>query len=253
MEDRQLTSIDIALSTGSKRPFLFRASSSADKSVIEQVFQKHHYNLSRFPLSQSLKDYANAVVASDASLLVVDAGANIGASAIYLTQLHPRIHVCAVEPELRNFALLKTNCAGLPITPVQAAIACEVGKLWLFDPGAGDWGFRVSRSVGQYEVEAITMNDILGRFDLQKYRPLLCKIDIEGSEKDLFRANDTWIDQFPLIVIELHDWLLPGTSNSRNFFSAISKRNFDFIYRGDNMFCFNNDLLSKFNQSQITG
>ena len=87
------------------------------------------------------------------------------------------------------------------------------------------------------------MADILGKFELTRYEPLICKIDIEGGESDLFRANDAWIDQFPLIIIELHDWLLPGTSNSKNFLSAISKRNFDIVYRGENMFCFNNALL----------
>ena len=76
------------------------------------------------------------------------------------------------------------------------------------------------------------MADILGKFESTRYEPLICKIDIEGGESDLFSANDAWIDQFPLIIIELHDWLLPGTSNSKNFLSAISKRNFDIVYRG---------------------
>ena len=89
------------------------------------------------------------------------------------------------------------------------------------------------------------MNDILNKFDASRYIPLICKIDIEGGEENLFSTSDAWIDQFPL-DIELHDWLLPGTSNSKNFLSAISKRNFDIICRGENMFCFNNDLLSKY-------
>jgi FkbM family methyltransferase len=251
MEVQQLTSIEIELATGLKRPFFFRESSVTDKKVIEQIFQQEHYKLSPYPLSQSLKDYANAVAAGGASLLVVDAGANIGASAVYLTQFDPRVHVCAVEPQCGNFSLLKTNCTGLPITPIQAALASDGGTLWLSDPGGGDWAFRVSHSAGLYEVEAITMDDILERFDLQQYKPLICKIDIEGSEKDVFRANDNWIDRFPLIIIELHDWLLPGTSNSKNFLSAISKRNFDVVYHGENMFCFNNDLLSKFSQHSL--
>ena len=96
---------------------------------------------------------------------------------------------------------------------------------------------------GKIQVTAITMADILGKFKSTRYEPLICKIDIEGGESDLFSANDAWIDQFPLIIIELHDWLLPGTSNSKNFLSAISKRNFDIVYRGENMFCFNNALL----------
>jgi FkbM family methyltransferase len=240
---QHLESVQIALSAGRTRQLFFRASSQTDKAVIQQIFDAQHYNLSGFPLSISLKNYADRVSANGASLLVVDAGANIGASAVYLTQLDPRIHVCAVEPEPENFSVLKANCAGLPITPIEAALASEAGKLWLTDPGVGEWGFRVGESAGKLQVAAITMADILGKFDATRYMPLICKIDIEGGESDLFRANDTWVDQFPLIIIELHDWLLPGTSNSRNFLSVISKRNFDIVYRGENMFCFNNALL----------
>ena len=98
---------------------------------------------------------------------------------------------------------------------------------------------------GTLQVAAITMTDILRKFDAARYRPLICKIDIEGGEKDLFCANLSWMGQFPLIIIELHDWLLPGTSNSKHFLSAISKRNFDVVSRNENIFCFNNDLLSK--------
>jgi FkbM family methyltransferase len=245
METRQLESIELALSLGGTRRFFFRGSSRTDRNVIQQIFAAQHYNLSSLPLSSSLKSYANEASAEGASLLVVDAGANIGASALYLTQLDPRIYVCAVEPERDNFSVLKTNCTGLPITPIEAAVASEPGKLWLTDPGIGEWGFRVGGSTGEFQVEAITMNGILEQFDASRYMPLICKIDIEGGEDDLFRANDGWIDQFPLIIIEIHDWMFPGRSKSKNFLSAISKRNFDVIYRGENMFCFNNDLLSK--------
>lgn len=176
---------------------------------------------------------------------MVDLGANIGASALYLTQLDPRIHVCAVEPESGNFSVLEANCSGLPITPVHAAIASEAGTLWISDPGIGEWGFRVGTS-GKSKIEAITMTHILERFGVSAgFKPLICKIDIEGAEAELFSANVSWIDAFPLIVIELHDWLLPGVSNSGNFLRAISKRNFDVVHRGENTFCFNNDLLAQ--------
>ena len=244
MDIQQFASLEIALPTGGTRRFFFRGSSRTDRDVIKQIFEAQHYNLS-FPLSSALKNYADLVAAEGASLLVVDAGANIGASALYFTQLDPRIHVCAVEPERGNFLVLKANCAGLPITPIEAAVASERGKLWLTDPGRGEWGYRVGGPTGKFKVNAITMNDILRKFDASRYMPLICKIDIEGGEENLFRTNDAWIDQFPLIIIELHDWLLPGTSNSKNFLSAISKRNFDIVYRSENMFCFNNDLISE--------
>jgi FkbM family methyltransferase len=245
LDSTQLKSVEILLSTGGTRRFFYREASRTDRDVIKQIFQAQHYNLGQFPLSQALKNYGNQVAANGASLLVIDAGANIGASSVYLTQLDPRIHVCAVEPEPGNFSVLEANSVGLPITPIEGALASEAGKLWLTDPGIGEWGFRVGPSAGTLQVTAITMADLLRRFDAARYQPLICKIDIEGGESDLFRINDAWIDQFPLIVIELHDAMLPRTSNSKNFLAAIAKRNFDVISRGENIFCFNNDLLSK--------
>ncbi len=245
VEPRKLEFIDFVFAAGTRRIF-FRGSSRTDKEVIKQIFNAQQYDLSGFPLTTSLKNYADWVSAKGASPLVVDAGANIGASAVYFTQMDTRFHVCAVEPERNNFSVLKTNCTGLPITPIEAAVASEAGKLWLNDPGIGEWGYRVGGASGEFQVEAITMNDILNKFDASRYIPLICKIDIEGGEENLFSTSDAWIDQFPLVIIELHDWLLPGTSNSKNFLSAISKRNFDIICRGENMFCFNNDLLSKY-------
>jgi len=212
-DPKVLQSVEIKLSAGANRRFFFR-SSGTDLSVIRQIFEEQNYTLSGLPLSSKLKNYADWVAVGGASLLVVDLGANIGASPVYLTQLDPRIHVCAVEPESGNFSVLQVNCTGLPITAVHAAIASEPGTLWISDPGIGEWGFRVGSS-GKSEIEAITMTHILERFGVSAgYRPLICKIDIEGSEAELFSANDSWIDAFPLIVIELHDWLLPGTSNS---------------------------------------
>jgi len=245
MDHQQFESIDIAILAGGTHRFFFRGSSRTDRDVIKQIFEAEHYNLASFPLSNDLKNYADRVTADGASLLVIDAGANIGASSFYFTQLNSRIHVCAVEPERENFSVLKANCAGLPITPIEAAVASEAGTLWLTDPGLGEWGYRVGGAAGKLEVEAVTINDILGKFDASRYMPLICKIDIEGGEENLFSANDGWVDQFPLIIIELHDWLLPGTSNSKNFLSSIAKRNFDVVYRDENMFCFNNDLIAQ--------
>lgn len=244
IDRKELQSVDISLSTGASRRFYFR-SSGTDLSVIRQIFEQQNYNLSGFPLSSRLKKYANWAASEGGSLLAVDLGANIGASAVYLMQLDPRIHVCAVEPEPGNFSVLEANCNGLPINAVHAAIASAPGTLWISDPGIGEWGFRVGSS-GKSQIEAITMTHILERFgESAGSKPLICKIDIEGSEAELFSANDEWIDDFPLIVIELHDWLLPGTGNSRNFLRAISKRNFDVVHRGENTFCFNNDLLAR--------
>jgi hypothetical protein len=76
-------------------------------------------------------------------------------------------------------------------------------------------------------------------------RPFLCKIDIEGGEAELFREDFVWVGEFAVIVIELHDWLFPGSSNSCNFRRAISDLAVDFLYRGDNVFVFNHGIYQR--------
>ena len=68
------------------------------------------------------------------------------------------------------------------------------------------------------------------------FEPFIAKIDIEGFEDDLFSKNTAWIDRFPLLIIELHDWMLPWKSTWRNVLSAVSGLNRDFIYISENVF-----------------
>lgn len=71
----------------------------------------------------------------------------------------------------------------------------------------------------------------------------MVKIDIEGGESDLFSANTEWVAKTPLIIIELHDWLLTGTANSRTFLQCIAGHNRDFVHIGENVFSIDNDLM----------
>ena len=95
-------------------------------------------------------------------------------------------------------------------------------------------------------VELVTVDQLLDTLDREKAAPFICKIDIEGGEANLFRCNYAWLERFPLVIIELHDWLLPGEGNSRNFLKAALEFDFDFVYRGENLFCFNNALLKEY-------
>jgi FkbM family methyltransferase len=228
---------------GRKRPFYFRSSSEADKGVIQQVFVRRDYDLARQALQRPLKDYLDSIP-KDVCLLVIDAGAHIGASVVYFTSLDPRIHVCAIEPERRNFALLSKNCEGLPVTLIEGAVAGEAGELWLQDPKMGEWGYRVQSGSGLYKVRTHTIDDILNRFSVEKFRPLMCKLDVEGAEKFLF-DSDSWMDRVPLTIIELHDWMLPGQFSSQGFLRAVAKRSVDFLIGGENIFVLNYDSMKR--------
>ena len=39
-----------------------------------------------------------------------------------------------------------------------------------------------------------------------------------------------------MLIIELHDWMLPGECNSKNFLRAISQYDRDFVHIAENIF-----------------
>ena len=53
----------------------------------------------------------------------------------------------------------------------------------------------------------------------------ILKLDVEGAEKNIFSSNTNWISKVQLLIIELHDEVVPGCS--REFFSAISEYDFE--------------------------
>ncbi len=169
------------------------------------------------------------------SPLILDCGANIGASAKYFAENFPEALVVAVEPEIENFKLLTRNCVENNILPVHAGVAANDTKGDVFDPGLGNWGFRVSENnVGGIELKSIPT--LLTRNECINRKPFLIKIDIEGFEENLFSANTGWIQEFPIMIIELHDWMLTNQANSRNFLKTISTYHRDFVYIGENVF-----------------
>ena len=67
-------------------------------------------------------------------------------------------------------------------------------------------------------------------------QPFIAKIDIEGAEEELFSSNIAWVDRLPIIIIETHDWMLPGRASSMNFLKAICGKNRDFLFHSENIF-----------------
>jgi hypothetical protein len=72
---------------------------------------------------------------------------------------------------------------------------------------------------------------------LSKYRnltPFICKVEIEGAESGLFE-DASWVDEFPALIVELHEWLLPKERRSGTFLEAVANRDRDFIVFRENI------------------
>ena len=199
---------------------------STDFKVFRSVIVFGQYNISRINTS-NVKT-------------IIDLGSNIGFSVLHFKAKFPDAHIIAVEPEKHNYDQLVKNVQEFNnIDCLHNAIWYTQKNLGIFDSGLGEYGFRVvdgnQKLVGS--VDAITMDDIVARYNVQTIDIL--KIDIEGAEKELFTHNhESWLPKVRCIVIELHDSFRPGCATA--FFKAISNREFS-------MFCKGEDIVITFN------
>jgi FkbM family methyltransferase len=214
----------------------------SDWMTFDQVFIDEDYDLrplARFGELSHL--YEN--LSKDRVPLILDLGANAGYSALYFHLTWPKARIVAIEPDPDNFALLKKNVAGVgAIEPIHAAIASVAGRLRIRDPKAGKNAVRTGDTGAGVEVEAITVDSLVERFRAEGCEPFIAKLDIEGAEGELFAGNVGWVDEFPLISVELHDWLFPGEGTARNFLKAVADRDRDFVYLDENVFSIRNPV-----------
>jgi FkbM family methyltransferase len=149
--------------------------------------------------------------------VIIDAGANIGLTSVYFANRYPQAKIISIEPETSNYSMLTKNTAAYPnIVPIQAALWKTDTFVALNDPGSGNWGFQTGESKGSATpgstVRGLTI-DTLMREQSVDYIDVL-KVDIEGSEKEVFESYVSWIDRIGILIVELHDRWKSGCSQN---------------------------------------
>lgn len=139
--------------------------------------------------------YADAISLLDRCETVVDLGANIGAVSLLLRERFPKCRILAFEPHGGNFQVLKKNLPDCEI--YQAAVWSKAGTISL--QGEEDQFDRFCAREGS-TTKAYAMSDILA---LVGSRIDFLKIDIEGSESEIFR-DPSWLKSVNLLAIEFH-------------------------------------------------
>ncbi|MGQ0581253.1 MAG: FkbM family methyltransferase [Reyranella sp.] len=220
--------------------FSLRARDSVDLNLIGLIFDKNEYGLEAIARYDELTARYETIVAQNLVPLVVDCGAHCGIATKFFAETYPQARIVAVEPDEDNAALAREANSGDRITVLCAAVgnADGTGSLERQDRS---FAHRINGAVGG-EVSILSINTILDDERLRGAQPFIVKIVIEGFEENLFATNTDWIDAFPLLIIELHDGMLPGTANARNFLREMGRRDRDFLYRGKNIFSLSNTL-----------
>jgi FkbM family methyltransferase len=137
--------------------------------------------------------------------VIVDAGANIGMETVRMRHFHPGARVVCVEPDRGNVSVLKRNAGeGDPSVEVlQNGLWSSETSLRVV-PGTTNEAFSVHPAApGEpADVEAITMNQVLARAGGEID---LLKMDIEGTEFEVFRRNTEWVEHVKALIFECPD------------------------------------------------
>lgn len=153
--------------------------------------------------------------------VIVDAGANIGLASIFFANKYPDAKIIAIEPEPSNYLMLKQNIALYPnVFPVRAALWSEKRNLYGSVIVSGHHAYQVSEGPVANEnndcisISSLSVCDLMKDFGIHQID--LLKVDIEGSEKEVFQESGGWIEHVEVIAIEVHDWMRRGCSESVN-------------------------------------
>lgn len=215
---------------GLKHP-LYIIPKSVDHHTFKEVFlwEEYNFEIPNYPVE---------------NYFIIDGGANIGFSAVFYAKKYPDSTIVSIEPDRENFERLKLNTEGYP------NVHTHLGALWYktmhmecIDKGWGTRGFMVN------ELAEAKENSILGSSikDLMiqygKTHIDILKLDIEGSEKELFSSDfDYWLPRTKCIIVELHDYMREGCSTA--VYSAIANYEFTSFEKGENIVFINSNLIS---------
>lgn len=195
-----------------------------DIQSIREVLLEHAYRLA-FPISNGV---------------LVDLGANIGLTSVWLTKEYGFASVIAVEPDAGNAALARKNfdLNGIPGTILEAAIGPFDGTVRFQAAEESNLG-RLSDE-GEL-VRSISMRSVLNRFCLSEVD--LVKMDIEGGEEALLTGPPEWLYQTKAIIAEFH----PNAVNYRALTQLLERHGFNHI-RAGTAFANNMDSFHRLNK-----
>lgn len=198
---------------------------SSDSDVFQQIILENEYEY----VIDLISKYQIEVSS------IVDAGANVGFTAIYLSHFLKNAHIIALEPNQRTFERLKNN---IGLNQLSNITLHQKG-LWnkntylKADNSFRDkqaWPFRLEETSDEREklFEVISMDSLMETHQLEGVDFL--KIDVEGGEKEIFSAQTdlSWLKSVKVIAIEIHDEF-----DCREDIETILKEQFNLFYSGE--------------------
>jgi FkbM family methyltransferase len=146
---------------------------------------------------------------------VIDCGSNVGFSIVYFNHLWPDARIVGVEPDPENFEISRQTLAPLVDSGHVKLFRCFVGgsartATFDFSNGGSDCirlkdiaGTEPAAGPAVQTAQVMTLSQLMSDNAMERIDVL--KLDVEGSEKELFESGGDWVGRTRYIVVELHD------------------------------------------------
>jgi FkbM family methyltransferase len=137
---------------------------------------------------------------------ILDLGANIGMSAVFLHQLFPNAEIACVEPSPLNVPVLKQAIAVNEIRGrvFEGAIGPEPGFVDLYLSNQPDRN-TVIPTEPEWQPVRVTQFSVPQIMEQMGWDTIdVLKLDIEGGEKGILEAHGSWLNQVRYIIGESH-------------------------------------------------
>jgi len=178
-----------------------------------------HYRFNRGDLQSLREVLIQEVYAWELPLeprTVLDLGANIGLTSVWLWRRHlgsqtlsnpVKPWLLAVEPVLENAAVAEMNLRDNAISGAVlcAAVGQRSGEARFDLRAESNLGRVVAAESGAYltRVPVVGIRELLDRFP--QGRVDLVKMDIEGGEQELLGQDTDWLERVQALMVEWHD------------------------------------------------
>ncbi len=170
---------------------------SSDVPVFSQVFYYKEY--------QAVVD---AVRDPQTIRHIIDAGANVGFTSLYLAKQFPDAKIISIEPEDQNYAMMLKNfqlnvCKAIPL---KVALWNKREKLGIDRSFRDHRDWAVAVQSGGTDVDGVTIPDLMATYSMPTIDIL--KIDIEGAERFIFDTEEhvrQFLPKTRYIAMEIHD------------------------------------------------
>jgi FkbM family methyltransferase len=214
----------------------------SDLLVINNVLILNDYSV----VVDFFKDNLNEKI----NLKIVDAGANIGSASIYFKAFFPAAQIACIEPDTENLKMLHKNLDSFiknnTVFVYKNALMDQPNKSILLKKNfrdSKDWSISTEESNIETTLRSVTIQEIMVDHGWDQIDIL--KIDIEGSERFLFKesANTDFLNYVKVVAIEIHDEF----NIREHIYSVLKKYSFVLFNYGEITLGVNKALLNEIN------